>query len=112
LKIIMGEAVKQSTYTSFLVPVVKTLNSRYYKPRISSKHKERENKLEAQADAIALILPATAGGAMEYQSNVDFEEILMCDDTAVAEGFDVRILFSHGMIALCQCNIEHLARRV
>ncbi|KAH6972077.1 hypothetical protein BKA56DRAFT_620646 [Ilyonectria sp. MPI-CAGE-AT-0026] len=88
--IVRGEAVEPETYTSFLIPVGKTPDSRFWGPRVSSKHSETEVKLEAEADALALGLQATVGGAIEYQSRVDFGAILMCDDAVVAEGFDVR----------------------
>ncbi|RYO95985.1 hypothetical protein DL765_011723 [Monosporascus sp. GIB2] len=88
--IVSGKSVEPNTYTPFLPPVGKMPDSRFWEPRVSSKHKETEIKLEAEADALALGLPATVGGALEYQSSVDFGAILMCDDAVVAEGFDVR----------------------
>jgi hypothetical protein len=57
---------------------------------VSTKHSETTVAIETEADALALALPVTVGGAVEYASKTDFGAILMCDDAVVTEGFDVR----------------------
>lgn len=82
--------VEPLRYTPFTTPVLKTPDSRFWEARVSSKHIETSIAINCEADALALALPVTVSGAVEYTSKIDFGAILMCDDAVVNEGFDVR----------------------
>jgi hypothetical protein len=90
LNMVTGQPVVPRIYSPFAVPVRKKPGSRLWEPQVSSRHNERAIAINAEAEALALALPVTAGGAIEYGSMTDFGAILMCDDPFVNEGFDVR----------------------
>ncbi|KAK3991451.1 hypothetical protein QBC44DRAFT_367904 [Cladorrhinum sp. PSN332] len=92
LNITTGRPVSPQRYTPLAVPVLKTPDSRFWSPRVSSSSHETAIAINAEADALALALPVTIGGAVEYASQGDYGAILMCDNAVVNEGFDSREL--------------------
>jgi hypothetical protein len=93
LNIATGQTIDPQRYTPFATPVLKTPDARFWEPRVSSKHSETAIAIGCAADALALALPVSVGGAVEYASKKDFGAILMCDDAVENEGFDVRAPF-------------------
>lgn len=64
--------------------------ARVWGPLISSNVRETNIKLEGDAEALSIGLPADIGGLVQYNTNTDFGAVLMCDDEVVIEGYDFR----------------------